>query len=632
LQATPAPAGPAEAPDERYPLTLTTGRVADHWHTLSRTGKSAKLTAVADRPQLELSPADAERAGIADGDRALVRSPRGDAILDVRVEPGIPEGVVFAPMHWGALHAPAGAGTVNRLTHGTCDPISRQPELKASAVSVTRLRARGPRPYRPAPRRLVVVGAGMAGLAVVEEALRRRPADAWSITLIGEEPEVPYNRVLLSKQLALTCGPAELELRPQAWYAAHGVALRTGCAAERIDLDQRAVIDATGGVHAYDTLVLATGSRPFLPPIPGVDGEHVLSFRSRADVEAIASRAVAGRPAVVLGGGLLGLEAAAGLRARGMAVTAIERAPILMPQQLDSGASAMLERLLGRLGLTVVVGAAAASIDHCAVLLEGGEEIPAELVVVAAGVRPETSLAREAGLETERGIVVDDELRTSAPSVWAVGECAQHRGVVQGLWAPVAAQARVAGATIAGDPAAFHGAVAATTLKVAGIDLFAGGSSREEPQAAWDEVVSSNSRRGTYRKLSLDGDRLAGAILIGDVGQARALSELLRVQTPVPDAVIEPAPAGVSAGAELPDHEAVVCSCNAVTRKEIDRAIRARALTTVVEVGRATRAATGCGGCARDVAAILAEHERARSSDGNTGGTEAKPLPGTIAA
>jgi ferredoxin-nitrate reductase len=620
-------AGPAEQPDATRPLTLTTGRLAEHWHTLSRTGKSARLRGAAAEPLLELSGGDAARAGLRDGERAVVRSARGEVELAVQVVDGMPDGVAFAPMHWGALHAAPGAGAVNELTLPACDPVSRQPELKASAVAVTRARARGPRPHRPAPRRLVVVGAGMAGLAVVEEALRHRPADAWSITLLGEEPELPYNRILLSKQLALTCGPSELALRPAAWFAAHGVRLALGCAASTLDLDARVVTDADDAGHPYDALVLATGSRSFVPPVPGIDGPQVHGFRTRADLDAIAARTVPGARAAVLGGGLLGLEAAAGLRARGMRVTVIERAPILMPQQLDAGASALLERALAGLGLSVRLGAAAAAVERDAVVLDGGERVAAELVVVAAGVRPEVSLARAAGLEVGRGVLVVDELRAGAPGVWAVGECAEHRGVVQGLWAPVAAQARVAGASVAGAPAAFHGAVTATTLKVAGVDVFAGGAA--VASAGLDEIVASNTRRGTYRRLLLDGDRLAGAILVGEIGQARALSELLRCHEPVPDALIDQSVSAGGPGAGLPpEPAAVVCSCNAVTRGEIDRAIRARGLTTVLEVARATGATTGCGSCARDVDAIL----RARSSDGNTGGTDAKSLPGTIAA
>jgi ferredoxin-nitrate reductase len=604
-------APPAEQPDADYPLLLTTGRVADHWHTMTRTGKSRALLAAAGKPTLELSPADATAAAVRDGDQVRVISRRGELHLQARVVQQLADGVAFAPFHWGALHSPPGSGALNATTHGATDPTSRQPELKALAVRVEPVRDHGP--VRPRTRRgqcrLLVVGTGMAGLTVVEEALRRAPGADWRITMLGEEPGPAYNRILVSKLLARTCGRGDLELRPAAWYRENGVDLRAGWPAEALDLDAREVLDRGGERHGYDALVLATGSRAFVPPIPGADGPHVFTFRTPSDVEALAAAVPRSRSAVVLGGGLLGLEAAAGLASRGASVTVVEVAPRLMAQQLDSGAAALLERALRGLGLELMLGRSVARIERDHVTLDDGRELPATLLVVAAGVRPETSLARAAGIEVGRGIVVDDELRTSAPGVWAVGECAEHRGEVYGLWAPLAEQARVAAATIAGDPAAFHGATPATTLKVAGVDVFAGGAPEALPEH--DELVLADTRRGTYRKLVLDGDRLAGALLVGDLSSARELSGLLRTGGPVPQALLEP---GTAAAAEPDDDpNALVCSCNAVTSGAIEEAIARGGLTTLAQVGNATRAATGCGSCARDVEALLA-----RSSARNT--------------
>jgi NAD(P)H-nitrite reductase large subunit len=291
----------------------------------------------------------------------------------------------------------------------------------------------------------------------------------------------------------------------------------------------------------------------------------------------------------------------------------------LMAQQLDDGAAAMLGRGLGALRLTAELARSVAAIEPGRLQLDDGRALAADLVVIAAGVRPETALARAAGLECERGVLVDDAMRTSAPGVLATGECAQHRGNVYALWAPLAEQARVAAATVSGDPAAFLGTTPATTLKVAGVDVFAGGASSGGPGD--DEVVASDTRRGTYRKLVLRDDRLRGAVLVGDLDGARTLSELLRTGARVPDELL--------AGAPLPaPADGIVCSCNGVTRAEIDDAIRARALRTVAQVGNATRAATGCGSCARDVQALLDEHSSAR----NTGGTAGKSRVGTMTA
>jgi ferredoxin-nitrate reductase len=511
----------------------------------------------------------------------------------------LPRGVAFVPFHWGALHAGPGAGTVNATTHGTVDPTSQQPELKALAVRVERAgQARAA--IVGSPRRVVVIGTGMSGLTVVEELLRRRPAGSWRIVMLGEEPGPAYNRILVSKLLAGSCGPGDLVLRPPAWYAQHGVDLRGGCPAVAIDPAAREVTDVAGERHPYDALVVATGSRAAVPPIRGAELPHVRTLRTLADVDAIAAATPGARAAVVVGGGLLGLEAAAALRARGVATTVVELADRLMAQQLDDGAAAMLDRTLGALRLTSELSCSVAAVEPGRVRLDDGRTLAADLVVIAAGVRPETRLARDAGLACERGVLVDDAMRTSAPGVLATGECVQHRDSVYALWAPLAEQARVAAATVAGDPAAFLGATPATTLKVAGVDLFAGGAASGGPGD--DEVVASDTRRGTYRKLVLREDRLRGAVLVGDLDGARALSELLRTGGRVPDELL----AGGGPPPAAPD--GIVCSCNAVTRAEIDDAIRARALRTVAQVGNATRATTGCGSCARDVQALLDEH------------------------
>jgi ferredoxin-nitrate reductase len=325
----------------------------------------------------------------------------------------------------------------------------------------------------------------------------------------------------------------------------------------------------------------------------------VRTLRTLSDVDAIAAGTVSARSAVVVGGGLLGLEAAAALRARGVPTTVVELADRLMAQQLDGGAAAMLGRSLAGLRLHAELACSVAAVEPRGVRLDDGRELPADLVLLAAGVRPEIGLARAAGVECDRGVIVDDAMRTSVPGVLATGECAQHRGTVYALWAPLAEQARVAAATVSGDPAAFLGATPATTLKVAGVDVFAGGAAAGDDGD--DEIVMSDSRSGSYRKLVLRDDRLRGAMLVGDLSGARRLSELLRTEALVPEDLLN-APSGEP---EPPPPDGIVCSCNQVSRAEIDDAIRARALRTVAQVGNATGASTGCGSCARDVQALL---------------------------
>ncbi len=459
---------------------------------------------------------------------------------------------------------------------------------------------------QPTRQRLVVVGTGMAGLAVVEEALGDRPG-GWHVTMLGEEPGLAYNRILLSKLLAGSCHESDVLLRSASWFDAHGVDLRAASPAASIDVERQLVVDAGGAAHPYDALVLATGSRPVVPPVEGVEGTHVFTFRTRSDVDRIAACARNADAAVVIGGGLLGLEAAAGLLARGLSVTVVEAADRLMAQQLDERAAAVLDAALARVGLRTVVGGRVRSIGCSSVALDDGTDLKADLVVVAAGIRPETSLARNAGIETARGVVVDDQMSTSAAAVWAVGECAEHRGTVYGLWAPLAEQARVAAACAGGKAAAFLGAVPATTLKVAGVDLFAGGD--QAASEAGNELVWSDGRRGVYGKLVLDGDRLAGALLVGDTERATELSQLLVSRKPVPPHLLVCAPDSTASGAhdrDGPDAAELVCTCRQVGRDRIVAAIRAGGLTTVPEVAGVTGASTGCGGCAPQIEALLA--------------------------
>jgi ferredoxin-nitrate reductase len=610
-------AEPADAPDEDFPLVLTTGRVANQWHTMTRTSKSPDLMSAEPEPFLELHADDAERFGVVDGEQVRVRSRRGRVVLRARISDTVTPGVAFAPFHWGALHVRPGHGALNAVVARAIDPISKQAELKASAVCVEPLRTLDRAAEVHAPRsgerrRLVVVGTGMSGVATVEALLEHDGAQDWDVTIVGREPDSPYNRVMLSKLVAGGIGEEELRLRPDSWFQAHGVRVRTGAEVRRVDLAAQTVELSDGELLPYDRLVLATGSRAFLPSLPGIDRAGVHAFRTIDDARRILDAASVSRRAVVVGGGLLGLEVARGLRERGLQVSLVHLADRLMERQLDPLGAQGLERAMRGMGIDVhlavqceaLVGTAAVE----GVILADGRRLEADMVVVAAGVLPDVELARAAGLEVQRAITVDDELRTSHPGVYAVGECVQHRDVVYGLWAPLLEQARVAGASLAGVPAAFRGVTPATTLKVAGVDLFCGGNATAEDGD--DELVSLDTRRGIYRRLVVRDGRLVGAVLLGDLAQARSLRELLSSGGAVPDALLEPAPA---AGAEAPaalsaDPRTTVCSCMAVSQGEIVAAIRGRDLRTVQQVAEHTRASTGCGGCTRDVAAVLAAH------------------------
>jgi len=618
---------PADSPSPDFPLALTTGRIANQWHTMTRTAKSPDLMAGEPEPFVELHPSDAAKAGVVDGEQVRICSRRGHAVLRARVTEALPAGTAFAPFHWGVLHLKAGHGAVNNVIPRALDPVSRQAELKAAAVRVeplhagTLVRAGGTRPQASTRRRLLVIGTGMAGMATIETLLEHEGADAWQITMVGREPDPPYNRILLSKVVAATADEAQLWLHDPEWLAERGIELRTASSVGALDLGRRTAELSDGQELAFDQLVLATGSRPTVPPLRGRRPGGVHAFRTLRDARNIIRDAEHARRAVVIGGGLLGLEAARGLRARGVDATVVHPAPWLMERRLDRPSAVLLQRALHGLGVEVLLGAQAASIAGaskvCGVMLEDGRELPADLVVIAAGVMPDVDLARDAGLEVERGIIVDDELRTSTPGVYAVGECVQHRDVVYGLWAPLLEQAKVAGASLAGAPAAFRGAVPATTLKVAGVDLFCGGNAAPVPGD--DEVVALDTRRGRYRRLLLRDDRLVGTILLGDLRDARMLREHLAGPRRLPDALLEPMPAELAAPAgSVEDPSATICTCMSVTQAEITSAIDASGLETVQQVGEHTRAGTGCGTCHSEIRALIDARRRATVVDDAT--------------
>jgi nitrite reductase (NADH) large subunit len=443
------------------------------------------------------------------------------------------------------------------------------------------------------PAGVVVVGGGIAGLAVCEALRERDPGTP--VTLVCAEPRLPYDRVRLSEILVSGASPETLQLRPAEWYEDHRVGLLLGRRVAAVRPGERVVELEGGAVLPYLALVLATGSNALLPPIPGIDHDHVHAFRGPEDCEAIRAAAASARRAAVIGGGLLGLEAARGIAAQGCPVTVVHLMDRLMERQLDHGAAALLR---DQLGMDVQLGRQTEAITRGGLRFAGGDELEADLVVVSIGIAPETQLARAAGADVRRGIVVDDRLRTSLPHVLAVGECAEHRGIVHGVVAPILEQARVAAATLAGAAGAYEGSVPSTKLKVAGIDLVAIGETDGDAQA----VAAAG---GVYRKLVVRDGVAAGAILLGDVRGAEALLSLVRRAEPVPDALGVLAASAEAGPAELPD-EAQICNCNGVCKGDITRAVSEEGARTPREAMAMTRAGTGCGSCKSMVIDIVA--------------------------
>ncbi|MDR6373997.1 NAD(P)/FAD-dependent oxidoreductase [Paraburkholderia caledonica] len=387
----------------------------------------------------------------------------------------------------------------------------------------------------PSRSRLVVIGNGMAGMRTVEELLKLAP-DLYDITVFGAEPYGNYNRIMLSPVLAGEKSVDDIILNSRSWYEENGIRLHAGDPVVAIDRTRRIVRSRNGVEAGYDRLLIATGSKPFLIPVPGHTLPGVIAFRDIQDVETMLDAARSHRHAVVIGGGLLGLEAANGLMRQGMSVTVVHVTDSLMDRQLDRSASALLQQALERKGLRFLLKANTAEIvgpDRVtAVRFDDGTEVPADLVVMTAGVRPNIDLAKQAGLHCERAIVVDDTLQTYDPRIYAVGECVQHRTATFGLVAPIWDQARVCGAHLAGaGHRRYVQRATATKLKVTGVELYSAGDFIGGPDS--EDLVLRDPRRGVYKRLVIEDNRVIGAVLYGDVKEGAWYFDLIQSRTDI---------------------------------------------------------------------------------------------------
>ncbi|RTL73429.1 MAG: NAD(P)/FAD-dependent oxidoreductase [Bradyrhizobiaceae bacterium] len=381
---------------------------------------------------------------------------------------------------------------------------------------------------------LVIVGNGMAAARLVEE-LAKRALGRYAIAVIGDEPRLAYNRVLLSSVLAGEATSQEIELKSAVWWRDRGVTVTYGCAADSVDLAVRKVHLANGIDVPFSKLVFATGSAPLRLAVPGADLPGVHTFRDSRDVDQLLALAGAKRRVVVVGGGLLGLEAAYGLTKAGSKVTLLHLMDQLMERQLDAPAAALLKRLVESKGIEIVLNADTSRIigvDHVeGVDLANGRSIVADAVVFAAGIRPNVTLAKEAGVPVNRGIVVDDRICTGVENVYALGECAEHRGTCYGLVEPAYEQAKVLAAHLAGNPTDYVGSVVATNLKVSGVSVFSAGDFLAAEGG--ETLVFNDERRGTYKKLVVAEGRLTGAVLVGDTQDALWYLDLIRTMAPI---------------------------------------------------------------------------------------------------
>jgi nitrite reductase (NADH) large subunit len=467
--------------------------------------------------------------------------------------------------------------------------------------------------------RLVVIGNGMAGMRAVDELLKRDPI-RYQITVFGAEPHVNYDRIALSSVLAGEKEMGDIIINPLAWYGENGICLCAGDPVISIDRAAKTVTAESGRVEPYDKLLIAAGSRPVVPPIPGLELPGVCAFRDIADIEQMIGASERYKKAIVIGGGLLGLEAANGLMKRGMSVAVVHLMDTLMERQLDQTAGRLLQRELDERGLNFFMNGQTEEIFGNGraegVRLADDREVPGDLVVMAIGIRPNIDLAKQCGLDLNRGIVVYDDMRTSDPDIFAVGECVEHRGKTYGLVAPLYEMAKVCADHLAGDDKTvsnYVGSILSTKLKVTGVDLFSAGNFQGGEE--YTDLTFHDTAKQTYKKLVMRDGCLEGVVVYGDVTDSAWYLDLLRKRediTAFKEAAILGQAVAAAMGqvkpasvADLPA-DFQVCGCNGVCKGTIVEAIQSKGLTTLDAVRRHTKASASCGSCTATVEQILA--------------------------
>jgi len=464
-------------------------------------------------------------------------------------------------------------------------------------------------------QKLIIIGAGMATGRALETLIETAP-DAYDVTLFNAEPRGNYNRIMLSPVLAGDKTYAEIETHTAEWYAEHGVTCRFGERIASIDRAAKTVTAENGDVLSYDKLMFGTGSNPFMIPLPGHDLEGVIAYRDLEDTERMMSLGPDNK-SVVIGGGLLGLEAAAGMAARGVDVTVVHIMGHLMERQLDEAAGYLLRKALVDKGITIKCSANSKEIlgkdGHVrALLLDDGTELPCDLLVMAVGIRPNVTLAQESGLAVGKGIHVDDQMVTSDPDVLAVGECVEHDGAIFGLVAPLYDQAKVAAKTLLSEDAAFVQKELSTKLKVTGCDLFSAGDFAEAQGR--EDIVFRDPARGVYRRLVIENNVIIGAVMYGDTADSNWFFGLIKDKTDIAGMrdtlIFGPAFQGgapsdpLAAVAALP-RDAEICGCNGICKGTIEDAIAAGA-TDLAAIKATTKASASCGTCTGLVEQVLA--------------------------
>lgn len=586
----------SERPDDNFPFILTTGRIRDQWHTMSKTGKVNKLNQHLKESFIEINPDDAVSLQLKEGDITTIRSRRGEVQVKAKISPGIKQGVVFIPMHWGKILG-RDLHRVNNITNDKVDPISKEPDFKFCAASIQK--------YVKPFQRIVVIGAGAGSYGFVKSYRELNQTD--QITIFSKENFPFYNRVMLPDYISGEQQWEQLVKMKDSEEPAYNISLLRGVSMEKIDRHNKIVTDSRGVRTPYDVLIMATGSRPAMPKnIPSLPG--IFSMRSRTDADNFKKHVPRNGHVVIIGGGLLGLEMAASLREIGSKVTVIHRTSRFLNKQLDALGSQLLHEEMVDQGCDIYYNDEVLLYygrkKLTGIGLRSGRKINCDAVIVATGTSPNLELARDCGLECKRGVVVDQYLKTSDPNIYAIGEIAEFEGTLYGITVAAEQQAAVVAAYMNGDIASYYkGSVFMNIIKIHGFDLCSIGLSECPNDPEYEEVVFTDKAKRYYKKCIIHHDKLVGAILIGDKSEFLEFKELIANKTELSEKRMLLLRSGNKADPVLGK---LVCSCNNVGSENINKKID-EGCDNMKDLCASTGAGTGCGSCRPEVKRLLEE-------------------------
>lgn len=584
----------SEMPDMEYPLILTTGRVRDHWHTMTKTGKVSKLKQHTTEVYLEIHPEDALKLGIDDGQVSVVRSRRGEVEVKAKLSTAIKRGVVFLPMHWGKILG-SDLNRANNITSTLLDPISKEPDFKFCAVRVEK--------FSKSPQRIVIIGAGAGAYGFVKSFREINKED--SITVFSKENSPFYNRVMLPDYISGEQRWEQLVKMTDEEEPEYNIRLLRGLSVEHINRADKYVTDSRGNKTPYDIIIMATGSRATLPKnVPSLPG--IFSMRNRTDADNFKRYIPAKAHVVIVGGGLLGLEMAASLREIGVKITIVQRVSRFLNRQLDPLGSQLLHEEISEQGCDIFyndeVQVYYGRSKLTGIGLKSGRKINCDAMIIAIGTTPNIELARECGLDCKRGVLVNERLQTSDPSVFAIGEIAEFKGTLYGITAAAEQQAAVVSGFLNGDIGSYYkGSIFMNIIKIHGFDLCSIGMPECPDDPLYEEIVFIDKAKRYYKKCIVYQDRLVGTILIGDKSEFREFRDLIANQTELSEKRLTLLRSGKTSEPVLGK---LVCSCNNVGSGNITKQM-ASGCIDFAELCSLTGAGMGCGSCRPEVKRIL---------------------------